>query len=65
VHLLPSDGRTQWYAKNGLESGGESPVVGEVPIQDGTLPLKAATMDAYRVALSSVPDRWAPANRSW
>ncbi|KAK3291338.1 uncharacterized protein B0H64DRAFT_367410 [Chaetomium fimeti] len=30
-------------------SGGDSPVVGEVPVQDGTLPLKAATMDAYRV----------------
>jgi hypothetical protein len=58
------DGRKQWYAKNDLESGSESPVVGEVPIQDGTLPLKAATMDAYRVALSSAPDRWARANRS-
>ncbi|KAH6843228.1 hypothetical protein B0I37DRAFT_418347 [Chaetomium sp. MPI-CAGE-AT-0009] len=31
------------------KSGGDSPTVGEVPIQDGTLPLKAATMDAYRV----------------
>lgn len=30
-------------------SGGGSPAVGEVPIQDGTIPARAATLDAYRV----------------
>ncbi|KAK4147388.1 uncharacterized protein C8A04DRAFT_9050 [Dichotomopilus funicola] len=29
-------------------SGGGSPAVGEVPVQDGTIPARAATLDAYR-----------------
>ncbi len=35
-----------------LESGAESPSVGEVPIQDSTAALGAAAMDAYRVYLA-------------
>lgn len=31
------------------ESGADLPAVGEVPAQDGAVPLKAAAMDAYRV----------------
>ncbi|KAK4190869.1 hypothetical protein QBC35DRAFT_488398 [Podospora australis] len=30
-------------------SGGDAAIVGEVPLQDGTKPLKAAAMDAWRV----------------
>jgi hypothetical protein len=31
------------------KSGADAPVVGEAPIEDGTVPLKSAAMDAYRV----------------
>ncbi|KAK0738985.1 guanine nucleotide exchange factor in Golgi transport N-terminal-domain-containing protein, partial [Apiosordaria backusii] len=31
------------------KTGQDSPVVGEVPLQDGTTPLRAAAMDAWRV----------------
>lgn len=36
------------------ESGVDSPAVGEVPIKDGAVPLRAAAMDAYRVCAT----RW-------
>lgn len=32
-----------------VESGVDSSAVGEVPLRNGTVPLKAAAMDAYRV----------------
>ena len=40
---------TQWSLTLLLEAGADSPAVGEVPVRDGTVPLKAAAMDAYRV----------------
>jgi hypothetical protein len=32
-----------------MSESGDSPAVGEVPVQDGTVPLRSAAMDAYRV----------------
>jgi hypothetical protein len=37
-----------------MSESGDSPAVGEVPVQDGTIPLRSAAMDAYRVFLHNV-----------
>jgi hypothetical protein len=49
-----------------MSESGDAPAVGEVPVQDGSVPLRSAAMDAYRVFLHDVSRYWlyADAHRS-